>query len=217
MFGSPGEVPAVPINSAQPTLNVEGSTTFTTPAMKRGTVIAPGVKAGRKPSRLTKKFNRCVKSVRKTVKARKGSNQESAAIAICTKSVLQTRGKTLKRYRKGRLTTQRKLRGGDIAVDAKNIVDKISAVPLPEYMQTKVVQIPEAKDSPAVDDMIQKLRDIQSSKSRMTKVFQAVGRQGLPGQTDELVESLNQLKATGQFTLHHDTPLGKLKTLYPMM
>jgi hypothetical protein len=58
-------------------------------------------------SSVSSKFDRCVKSVRKTVKARKGSNKESAAIGICTKSVLQTRGRTLKRYRKGRLTTQK--------------------------------------------------------------------------------------------------------------
>ncbi len=53
------------------------------------------------------KFDTCVKSVRKTVKARRGSTKESAAIAICTKSVLQTRGRTMKRYRKGKLTTQK--------------------------------------------------------------------------------------------------------------
>ena len=58
-------------------------------------------------SRMSSKFDKCVKSVRKTVKARKGSNKESAAIGICTKSVLQTRGRTMKRYRKGRLTTQK--------------------------------------------------------------------------------------------------------------
>jgi hypothetical protein len=58
-------------------------------------------------SSVSSKFDRCVKSVRKTVKARKGSNKESAAIGICTKSVLQTRGRTLKSYRKGRLTTQK--------------------------------------------------------------------------------------------------------------
>lgn len=58
-------------------------------------------------SNVSSKFDRCIKSVRKTVKARKGSNKESAAIGICTKSVLQTRGRTLKRYRKGRLTTQK--------------------------------------------------------------------------------------------------------------
>lgn len=66
-------------------------------------------------SKLGNTFNRCVKSVRKTVRARKGSTKESAAIAICTKSVLQTRGKTMKRYRKGRLVTQKKFRGGGLA------------------------------------------------------------------------------------------------------
>ncbi len=54
-----------------------------------------------------KKFDTCVKAVRKTVRARKGSNKESAAIAICTKNVLQTRGRTMKKYRKGRLITQK--------------------------------------------------------------------------------------------------------------
>lgn len=55
-----------------------------------------------------KKFDKCVKAVRTTVKVRPGSSKESAAIAICTKSVLQTRGRTMKKYRKGRLTTQKK-------------------------------------------------------------------------------------------------------------
>ena len=63
-----------------------------------------------------KKFNRCVKSVRKTVKARKGSTKESAAIAICTTTVLHPRGRTLKRYSKGRLMTQKRKsrRGGQV-------------------------------------------------------------------------------------------------------
>ena len=68
-------------------------------------------KGGRK-STISSKFNRCVKSVRKTVRARKGSTKESAAIGICTKSVLHKRGRTMKRYRKGRLVTQKKFRGG---------------------------------------------------------------------------------------------------------
>lgn len=54
-----------------------------------------------------KKFDKCVKAVRRTVKARKGSNKESAAIAICTKSVLHTRGRTMKKYKKGKLITQK--------------------------------------------------------------------------------------------------------------
>lgn len=65
-----------------------------------------------KSRRLPAKFDRCIKSVRRTVRARKGSTKESAAIAICTKTVLHPHGKTLKRYRKGRLTMQAKRRGG---------------------------------------------------------------------------------------------------------
>ena len=59
-----------------------------------------------------KKFCGCIKAVRKTVKARKGSTVEGAAIAICTKSMLQRKGKTLKRVKCGkpgpRLNTQPK-------------------------------------------------------------------------------------------------------------
>jgi hypothetical protein len=94
-----------------------------TPATKSSSIMAkiPGLPSaqyarntgGRRKSRkLGNMFNRCVKSVRSTVRARKGSTKESAAIAICTKSVLQTRGRTMKRYRKGRLITQKKFRGG---------------------------------------------------------------------------------------------------------
>jgi hypothetical protein len=56
----------------------------------------------------TRKFSRCVKKVRKTVKTRKGSNPESAAIAICTKTILFPKGRTIKRYRKGKLITQKR-------------------------------------------------------------------------------------------------------------
>ena len=63
---------------------------------------------GRKSRKLGTKFSRCVKSVRKTVKVRKGSTKESAAIAICTTSVLHPRGRTIKRYSKKRLVTQRR-------------------------------------------------------------------------------------------------------------
>jgi hypothetical protein len=56
----------------------------------------------------TKKFGSCVKAVRKTVKARKGSNAESAAIAICTTTLLHPRGRTIKRYTKKRLLTQKR-------------------------------------------------------------------------------------------------------------
>lgn len=57
----------------------------------------------------TARFNRCVKSVRKTVTPRPKSTKESAAIAICTQTILQRKGRTLKKYRKGkRLLTQKR-------------------------------------------------------------------------------------------------------------
>lgn len=71
---------------------------------------------------LTRKFCRCIKKVRKTITLRKDQKirskgkaaaKESAAIGICTKSVLQTRGKTLKRFqcdlKKPKLQTQKPL------------------------------------------------------------------------------------------------------------
>lgn len=57
----------------------------------------------------TARFNRCVKGVRQTVKPRPKSTAESAAIAICTKTLLHRKGRTLKKYRKGkRLITQKR-------------------------------------------------------------------------------------------------------------
>ena len=55
------------------------------------------------PQPLAANFCRCIKKVRKTVKVRHGLNRsskskEKAAIGICVKSVLQTKGKTLKRF-----------------------------------------------------------------------------------------------------------------------
>lgn len=46
----------------------------------------------------------CIKKVRQTVDVRQGQNKslkgrEKAAIGICVKSVLQTRGKTLKKFK----------------------------------------------------------------------------------------------------------------------
>ena len=51
-----------------------------------------------------KELCRCIKKVRKTIKLRRGQNKsvkskEKAAIGICVKSVIQTRGKTLKRFK----------------------------------------------------------------------------------------------------------------------
>lgn len=56
----------------------------------------------------TSKFNRCVKSVKKTIRPRKGSTAESGAIAVCTKSILHPRGRTIKHYTRSRLQTQRR-------------------------------------------------------------------------------------------------------------
>jgi len=62
---------------------------------------------------LTRKFVKCVKSVTKRIKPRKGSTAESAAIGICTKTVLFPRKRTIKRFSmvkgKPRLVTQRRL------------------------------------------------------------------------------------------------------------
>jgi hypothetical protein len=53
------------------------------------------------------RFCRCIKAVKKTVKLRSGrmrgdaadALREKAAIAICVKSVLQSRGRTLKKFK----------------------------------------------------------------------------------------------------------------------
>ena len=66
------------------------------------------LEGGRRRKSQTKRFGSCVKAVRKTVRARKGSTAEGAAIAICTTTLLHPRGRTIKRYRKGRLLTQRR-------------------------------------------------------------------------------------------------------------
>ena len=58
---------------------------------------------------LTNNFCRCIKKVSKKIKPRKGT-KESAGIAICIKSVLQTKGKTLRKFkcRNEKLFTQKK-------------------------------------------------------------------------------------------------------------
>ena len=52
-----------------------------------------------KRNTLAAKFCRCIQSVRKTVKRKTKAEKESAAIAICVRSVLGRRGKTLKRFK----------------------------------------------------------------------------------------------------------------------
>jgi|UniRef100_A0A6C0LPS4 hypothetical protein len=60
---------------------------------------------------MAKRFCQCIKKVRRTIKGNyKKQQKESRAIAICVKSVIQTRGKTLKKFSCGKspkLTTQR--------------------------------------------------------------------------------------------------------------
>lgn len=59
--------------------------------------------------RQANKFCGCIKKVRRSVTLRKGAGKgvpvaqakESAAIAICTKSVLQTKGRTLRKFKCG--------------------------------------------------------------------------------------------------------------------
>ena len=51
---------------------------------------------------LASKFCRCIKAVRKTVKARGSSGKESSAIAICVRSVLGNRGRTLRKFKCGK-------------------------------------------------------------------------------------------------------------------
>jgi hypothetical protein len=80
---------------------------------------------------LTRRFCRCIKKVRKTVKARKGSSKESGAIAVCVKSVLQKHGRTLKKFhcktrngKKARVITQTKRQGGGSYISASKIQSK---------------------------------------------------------------------------------------------
>jgi hypothetical protein len=54
-----------------------------------------------KSNSLSKKFCKCIKKVRKTIRPRNG-NAESAAIGTCVKAVIQRRGKTLKRFKCGK-------------------------------------------------------------------------------------------------------------------
>lgn len=61
---------------------------------------------GTSRTKLARHFCHCIKKVRKTVKARGKSQsfkaREQAAIAICTKSVLQTRKRTLRKFKCGK-------------------------------------------------------------------------------------------------------------------
>ena len=61
-------------------------------------------------NKLSRKFCKCIKKVKERVVPRDRTTKEGAAIAICTKTLLFPRKKTLKRIRCGpnnRLTTQK--------------------------------------------------------------------------------------------------------------
>ncbi len=89
-------------------------TAVASPPQVRRLILRPG--GGRTTA---KKLCTCIKSVRKTIKARPGVSKEKGAIAICVKSVVQTKRRTLKKFKCGkkpRLTTQKRIRGGATVV-----------------------------------------------------------------------------------------------------
>lgn len=60
--------------------------------------------------KLREKLCTCIKKVRQTVKVRgkkrpTATQKESAAIGICVKAVLQTRGRTIRRFKCGKRKT----------------------------------------------------------------------------------------------------------------
>lgn len=71
----------------------------------------PPIGGATAPKKTAKKLCTCIKSVRKTIKARPGISKEKGAIAICVKSVVQTKRRTLKKFKCGkkpRLITQKR-------------------------------------------------------------------------------------------------------------
>ena len=102
----------------------------------------------------TKRFCRCIKNVRKTLKARKGQSKESGAIGVCVKSVLQRKlaptGRTLfkfhcktRRGTKGRVITQ-PMKGGKhytIREDpCKGSRVKLTAIPREGIQDSIIIQ-----------------------------------------------------------------------------
>lgn len=76
-------------------------------------ILPPQARGGAKAT--AKKLCKCIKSVRKTIKARPGISKEKGAIAICVKSIVQTKRRTLKKFKCGkkpRLVTQKRKRVG---------------------------------------------------------------------------------------------------------
>jgi hypothetical protein len=92
---------------------------------------------------LTKRFCRCIKKVRKTLKARKGSSKESGAIAVCVTSVIQgkTKKRTLKKFhcktrngKKARVITQTRRSGGGVSASKTKSGSRSFADPLRHFI-----------------------------------------------------------------------------------
>ena len=88
---------------------------------------------------LTQRFCRCIKKVRKTLKARKGSSKESGAIAVCVTSVIQgkTKKRTLKKFHckeTPRVITQPRRRGGGSSVSRTKSGSRSFADPSQYYI-----------------------------------------------------------------------------------
>lgn len=130
---------------------------------------------------LSSTFRRCVKSVKKTVRARKGSNKESAAIAICTKSVLQKRGRTMKRYSRKRLITQKKFLGGATTSRWKSYSDRAARanpsdlVRIAQDMQSDtLISTPSSIDEEYVDGLF-----VMALKKGSRPLIQALYQKGI--------------------------------------
>ena len=83
--------------------------------LRRPTSGAPSWGSARASKTTAKKLCKCIKSVRKTIKARPGVSKEKGAIAICVKSVVQKKRSTLKKFKCGKkpsLITQRRKKVG---------------------------------------------------------------------------------------------------------
>jgi hypothetical protein len=176
---------------------------------KRNAALPPNQSSkGGLRTQLSSKFNRCVKSVKKTVKARKGSNKESAAIAICTKSVLQKRGRTMKRYTRKRLVTQKKFRGGATVDPWKKYAERANTLDLGELdrlaqditMDSSISAFP---GSDSIDDvfiaaiksgsrpLIQALYEKEMSKTFMLRQIDILLRSGhLAEENKEILTSI---------------------------
>lgn len=147
--------------------------------------------------KLTAKFNRCVKKVRKTVRARKGSKKESAAIAICTKSVLQTRGRTMKQYRRGRLVTQRKHRGGGVTGEQVYMMSSIISALKSAGDKWEGIQIPPNYIKEVVPTLIKSLETMKDKKDDVYLAALGLKPKGTGISTDKAIEALKMLEEKG--------------------